>query len=108
MNRTETARLGGIARAAKLSPARRREIAALGFAGLVEKRFGGDRQAAIDWLTRKGLAALDSDFPTPMRKFFDPGPMPPAEPRPDRLIPGIDLFGGLCKKPRLAGHGRIT
>ncbi len=89
MTRAKAARKGGIARAAKLSPARRREIAKLGFRALVAKRFGGDRQTAIDWLTRKGLAALDSDFPAPMRKFFDPGPMPPAEPadQGDRELP---------------------
>ncbi len=80
MNRTEAARLGGIARAAKLAPARRREIAKRGFQALVEKRFGGDRRRAIDWLVAKGLATLDADFPPPLRKFFDPGPMPPAEP----------------------------
>ena len=80
MTRRDAARLGGLARAARLSPERRRAIARMGFAALVEKRFAGDRAAAIDWLTRKGLAALDAAFPPPLRKFFDPGPMPPAEP----------------------------
>ena len=79
MTRKEAARLGGLARAARLTPARRRAIARMGFAALVEKRFGGDRRAAIEWLTRKGLAALDADYPPPLRKFFDPGPMPPAD-----------------------------
>ncbi len=80
MTRAAAARLGGIARAVKLTLARRRKSAQRGFQALVAKRFGGDRRCAIDWLTRKGLAALDADFPPPLRKFFDPGPMPPAEP----------------------------
>jgi hypothetical protein len=49
MTRKDAARLGGLARARALSPDRRSAIAALGFAALVEKRFGGDRRAAIDW-----------------------------------------------------------
>ena len=78
MTRRDAARLGGLARAARLSPERRREIARMGFQALVEKRFGGDRAAAIDWITQKGLAAQDAEYPPPLRKFFDPGPMPPA------------------------------
>jgi hypothetical protein len=78
--RSEAARLGGLARTTRLTPERRSEIARLGFQAWVEKRFGGDRRAAIDWLTRTGLAALDAAFPPLLRKFFDPGPMPPAEP----------------------------
>ncbi len=79
MTRSEAAHLGGLARATRLSPERRRAIAAMGFQALVDQRFAGDRRAAIDWLTRKGLAARDAAFPPPLRKFFDPGPMPPAK-----------------------------
>ena len=80
VTRSEAARWGCLARATRLSPERRREIAAMGFQALVDQRFAGDRRAAIDWLTRKGLAALDAEYPAPLRKFVDPGPMPPAEP----------------------------
>ncbi len=45
MTRAAAARLGGIARAVKLTLARRREIAQRGFQALVAKRFGGDRRA---------------------------------------------------------------
>ena len=87
MTRKEAARLGGLARAARLTPARRREIAAMGFQALVEKRFGGDRRAAIKWLIAAGLAAQDRDLSRSLRSLGgsgriipladDPGPMPP-------------------------------
>jgi hypothetical protein len=87
MTRTEAARLGGRARAARLAPARRREIAAMGFRALVEKRFGGDRRAAINWLIAAGLAAQDRALSESLRSLGssgliipladDPGPMPP-------------------------------
>jgi hypothetical protein len=92
MTRSEAARLGGLARAARLSPTRRRAIAAMGFQALVEKRFGGDRRAAIDWLTRKGQAAQDRDLSDSLRSLGgsgamipladDPGPMPCPMPSP--------------------------
>ena len=59
MTRKDAARLGGPAHARALSPARRSAIAALGFAALVEKRFGGDRRAAIEGRVAAGLAAQD-------------------------------------------------
>jgi hypothetical protein len=94
MTRKEAARLGGLARAARLSPARRRAIARMGFAALVEKRFGGDRRAAINWLVAAGLAAQDRALSESLRSLggsgaiiplaADPGPMPPATPADDR------------------------
>ena len=87
MTRKEAARLGGLARAARLTPARRREIAAMGFQALVDKRFGGDRRAAVAWLVAAGLAAQDRDLSDSLRSLGgsgaiipladDPGPMPP-------------------------------
>ena len=77
MTRKEAAALGGLARARALSPERRKEIAAMGFAALVERRFAGDRARAIEWLTAKGLAALDP-FPA-NHVWADPGPMPPPK-----------------------------
>ena len=87
MTRRDAARLGGLARAARLSPARRREIAAMGFQALVDKRFGGDRRAAINWLIAAGLAAQDRDLSESLRSLggsgtilplaADPGPLPP-------------------------------
>jgi hypothetical protein len=87
MTRSEAARLGGRARAARLSPARRRAIAAMGFQALVDQRFGGDRRAAIDWLVAAGLAAQDRQLREALRSLGgsgaivpladDPGPRPP-------------------------------
>ena len=87
MTRKEAARLGGLARAARLAPARRREIAAMGFQALVDQRFAGDRRAAIAWLVAAGLAAQDDQLRRALRSLGgsgamipladDPGPMPP-------------------------------
>ena len=87
MTRKDAARLGGLARARALSPDRRSAIAALGFAALVEKRFGGDRRAAIEWLVAAGLAAQDRQLREALQSLGgsgaivpladDPGPMPP-------------------------------
>jgi hypothetical protein len=85
MTRSEAARLGGLARAARLTPERRVEIAKQGFRAMVAARFQGDRKKAIEWLTAKGLAALD---PFPRNGAWpDPGPMPRPEPGPDAEIP---------------------
>lgn len=79
MERSERARKGGLARAARLAPERRSEIARMGWLALVERRFGGDRSAAVAWLTRKGQWASD---PCPWNgRFPDPGPMPGGDPR---------------------------
>jgi hypothetical protein len=67
---------GGQARARKLPPDRRQAIARKGFQALVTRRFDGDRQAAINWLTAKGHAANDQHYAPELRKFQDPGPMP--------------------------------
>ena len=73
MTRTEVARLGGLARAARLTPARRREIARMGFAALVVKRFAGDRRTAINWLIAAGLAAQDRDLSEALRSHGSSG-----------------------------------
>ena len=68
---------GGRARARRLTPERRREIAALGFAALVEKRFGGDREAAKRYLGLLGAWASDAPYRgTYLAVFEHPGPMP--------------------------------
>lgn len=71
---------GGRARATVLTSDRRRAIAAQGFAGLVLKRFGGDRVAACDYLARLGAWAADQVFAgSPLYKpevYRHPGPMP--------------------------------
>ncbi len=46
---------GGRARAEKLSPERRREIAAMGFQALADKYFKGDRRKCRDWLVDAGI-----------------------------------------------------
>jgi general stress protein YciG len=73
------ARKGGQARAEKLSAQRRREIARKGFDALVAKRFSGDRDAAKEWLVKKGQWANDQHYPPELRVFEDPGPMPGGE-----------------------------
>ena len=73
---------GGHARARALSPERRREIAALGFAALVEKYWQGDRQAAIDWLVKRGLFEQDKHYRSKGWEIFDdPGPHPANDPK---------------------------
>ncbi len=54
----EWASKGGRARAKALPAERRKEIARLGFAAMVERHFAGDRQKATDWLTAKGVILL--------------------------------------------------
>jgi hypothetical protein len=97
MTRTEAARLGGRARAARLAPARRREIAAMGFRALVEKRFGGDRRAAINWLIAAGLAAQDRALSESLRSLGSSGLIIPLAadtgPRPTPATPE-DLHQG--------------
>lgn len=46
---------GGRARAEKLSPERRREIAQAGFQGLADRHFKGDRRKAAEWLRSAGV-----------------------------------------------------
>lgn len=57
MDHREAGRLGGIARAEKLSAERRRAIARMGWEALVRRRFGGDRDAAKAWLVGAGRFA---------------------------------------------------
>lgn len=70
---------GGRARAEKLTPERRREIAKMGFAALVEKRFGGDRLAARLYLGLLGAWASDAPYRDLFPKFPHPGPVPSLE-----------------------------
>ncbi|MCO6450407.1 MAG: hypothetical protein J5I90_06420 [Caldilineales bacterium] len=64
---------GGRARAQALSPQRRREIARLGFAALVETRFDGDSDMARGWLGSVGAWAGDVYRGTPWQRFQHPG-----------------------------------
>lgn len=68
---------GGQARADALTPDRRREIAAQGFAALVTKRFRGDRAAALAYLGDLGAWASDRGYAAQgLGVFSHPGPMP--------------------------------
>lgn len=68
---------GGQARADALTPDRRREIATQGFAGLVLKRFRGDRAAALAYLGNLGAWASDRGYAAVgLGVFSHPGPMP--------------------------------
>ncbi len=73
----EWASKGGRARARALSPQRRREIARMGFAAMVDRHFEGDKKAAVDWLTAKGQWASDAGYREDgLGVFRDPGPHP--------------------------------
>jgi hypothetical protein len=67
---------GGQARAERLTPARRREIARAGWRAMVERHFGGDEQAAGEWLGRLGAWAADAAYRGTIPVFEHPGPMP--------------------------------
>ena len=101
MTRKEAARLGGRARAARLAPARRRAIAAMGFQALVQKRFAGDRRAAIKWLIAAGLAAQDRDLSDSLRSLGGSGRIIPLAadtgPRPTPATPE-DLHQGAAEE----------
>lgn len=68
---------GGRARAKALPARRRKEIARLGFAAMVQKWFDGDKQAAVDWLAKRGVWASDRMYREDgLGVFKDPGPHP--------------------------------
>lgn len=72
---------GGRARAARLPPARRREIARAGWHALVVLRFNGDPAAAGAWLGKLGAfsaerAAYGGTWMYRPDLWPDPGPMP--------------------------------
>lgn len=58
----EYASLGGQARAAKLTPERRSSIARKGFWGLVNKRFDGDKERALNWLSAVAFWGYDQPY----------------------------------------------
>ncbi|MBV8231773.1 MAG: hypothetical protein JO329_17455 [Planctomycetaceae bacterium] len=101
MTRRDAARLGGLARAARLSPTRRRAIARMGFAALVAKRFAGDRHAAIKWLIAAGLATQDRDLSGSLRSLGSSGRIIPLAadtgPRPTPATPE-DLHQGAAEE----------
>lgn len=67
---------GGEARAAKLTRQRRQEIARSGFQALADRHFDGDRRAAGQWLSAKGLHVLDARMYPNHVAFEDPGDLP--------------------------------
>lgn len=67
------ASIGGQARAAALPVDRRREIGAMGWAALVDRRFAGDDAAARAWIGRIGVWADDQSHPWWMRVARHPG-----------------------------------
>ncbi len=75
-----TAQRGGQARAAKLSPARRQEIARAGWQALVERHFAGDEQAAGEYISRLGAWAAEqtayAGSPIYQPVWAHPGPLP--------------------------------
>lgn len=89
---------GGKARAAKLSPERRREIAAMGFAAMVRTKFRGVRKKGVRYLKDRGAIPQDQpgtteDLRALHRRLFpeqyeppEEGPQPPAQ-QPDEHGP---------------------
>jgi len=70
----EYAAVGGKARAAKLSPERRREIARAGWLGRVRRQFGGDEDAARAYVADLGRFAGDPYDGDPVpRVYHHPG-----------------------------------
>jgi hypothetical protein len=61
---------GGRARAAKLSPERRREIARLGWLGRVHRQFGGDVDAARAYVADLGRWAGDPYDGDPIPRVY--------------------------------------
>lgn len=53
---------GGQARAVKLTPERRSAIALMGWQGLVKKRFDGDKERALLWLSAVGWWGYDQPY----------------------------------------------
>lgn len=70
------ASMGGQTRAERLTPERRRQIAARGWAGLVAQRFGGDPARAAAWLGQLGAWASDAPYRDRFPVFQHPGPCP--------------------------------
>lgn len=64
---------GGRARAEKLPPERRREIARAGFRALVERRFDGDWEMAKRYVGEVGAWGSDVYRGTPWQRFTHPG-----------------------------------
>lgn len=85
------AQRGGHARAAKLSPRRRRQIAKQGWASLVQRRFAGDERAAKAWVGAVGAYHYDQrilDIYGAIRPAF-PHPGDPNEFRAQRYQLGL-------------------
>jgi hypothetical protein len=97
-------RRGGHARAQALTPRRRRQIAKAGWAGLVQRRFGGDERAAKAWWGAIGAYHYDQqvmDIYGAIRPaFLHPGE--PTEFRArlyqtglfDCLVSEVNFYGG--------------
>ena len=70
------AALGGRARAERLPAKRRRAIAQEGWRGRVQRQFGGDEQAAKEYMAELGRWAGDPYDGDPVpRRYFHPGPV---------------------------------
>ena len=83
MTRSEAARLGGRARARALCPAPPRGDRRPRIRRTVQKRFGGDRRAAIEGLVAAGLAAQDRQLREALRSSALGRDRPPGRrPRP--------------------------
>lgn len=74
--RRELARRAGQARMAALGKAERTALARRGLAGLANRHFGGDLHAAQTWLVAKGLHLQDPGRGTTWELYPDPGPLP--------------------------------
>ena len=64
------------ARAAALTPERRRQIARAGWLALVDKRFDGNASEAARYIGKVGAWASDAPYRDTFPVFQHPGPMP--------------------------------
>lgn len=67
---------GGHARAAKLTPDQRSEIARAGYQATTDAHFAGDADKHNQWLAQAGLAAQDANYPAYMRVWRTAMPHP--------------------------------
>ena len=94
---------GGRARAAKLSPRRRRQIAKSGWVGLVDRRFGGDERAAKLWVGAVGAFHYDQQLQG-LGWYLRPAFPPPGTPSQFRArLYQAGLFDPMLREPDFYG-----
>lgn len=75
----QTAKSGGVARGRKLSAERKREIGRKGYATRVRKLFGGDKDAAADYMRELGTWSYERQADVDNMASRSPHPGTPRE-----------------------------